>query len=86
MRAAAHVCCCSGADMRWLDPFCAGGKSDPKADDPKAGADIGKIVNLMAGDANRVRRPDLSCSLLLPSDHLCSDLASRLRVVLHLRR
>jgi hypothetical protein len=25
-----------------------------KADDPKAGADIGKIVNLMAGDANRV--------------------------------
>lgn len=28
---------------------------DPKADDPKAGADVGKIVNLMAGDANRVR-------------------------------
>jgi hypothetical protein len=26
-----------------------------KADDPKAGADVGKIVNLMAGDANRVR-------------------------------
>ncbi|EAU87480.2 ATP-binding cassette transporter [Coprinopsis cinerea okayama7 len=31
------------------------GKSkDDKADDPKAGADVGKIVNLMAGDANRV--------------------------------
>jgi hypothetical protein len=30
----------------------AGAKA--KADDPKAGADIGKIVNLMAGDANRV--------------------------------
>ena len=38
------------------------GKKDPKAsaeaqakaDDPKAGADVGKIVNLMAGDANRV--------------------------------
>ncbi|KAI0339052.1 multidrug resistance-associated ABC transporter [Trametopsis cervina] len=29
-------------------------KKDPKADDPKAGADVGKIVNLMAGDANRV--------------------------------
>ncbi|KAI0372366.1 multidrug resistance-associated ABC transporter [Pilatotrama ljubarskyi] len=29
-------------------------KPDPKADDPKAGADIGKIVNLMAGDANRI--------------------------------
>ena len=26
-----------------------------KADDPKAGADIGKIVNLIAGDSNRVR-------------------------------
>ena len=25
-----------------------------KADDPKAGADVGKIVNLMAGDANKV--------------------------------
>lgn len=25
-----------------------------KADEPKAGADIGKIVNLMAGDANRI--------------------------------
>ena len=26
-----------------------------KADDPKAGADVGKIVNLIAGDSNRVR-------------------------------
>jgi len=26
-----------------------------RADDPKAGADAGKIVNLMAGDTNRVR-------------------------------
>ena len=26
-----------------------------KEDEPKAGADIGKIVNLMAGDAMRVR-------------------------------
>ncbi|KAI0697630.1 multidrug resistance-associated ABC transporter [Cerioporus squamosus] len=31
-----------------------GAKEDPKADEPKAGADIGKIVNLMAGDANRI--------------------------------
>ena len=30
------------------------GKEDAKGDDPKAGADIGKIVNLMAGDANRI--------------------------------
>ena len=27
-----------------------------KADDPKAGADVGKIVNLIAGDCNRVRK------------------------------
>ena len=40
------------------------GKEDPKGDEPKAGADIGKIVNLMAGDANRV-------SLLLSLHHYC---------------
>ena len=27
----------------------------PKADKPKAGADVRKIVNLMAGDTDRVR-------------------------------
>lgn len=32
---------------------------DAKGDDPKAGADVGKIVNLMAGDANKVRPPRL---------------------------
>jgi hypothetical protein len=29
-------------------------EEEEKKDDPKAGADVGKIVNLMAGDANRV--------------------------------
>lgn len=29
-------------------------EAQAKADDPKPGADVGKIVNLMAGDANRV--------------------------------
>ncbi|EEB90419.1 hypothetical protein MPER_11378 [Moniliophthora perniciosa FA553] len=29
-------------------------KDAEKTDDPKAGADVGKIVNLMAGDANRI--------------------------------
>ncbi|KAK0200579.1 hypothetical protein DFS33DRAFT_1362775 [Desarmillaria ectypa] len=29
-------------------------KEDDKGDDPKAGADVGKIVNLMAGDANKI--------------------------------
>jgi ribosomal protein L12E/L44/L45/RPP1/RPP2 len=29
-------------------------KEKDKKDEPKAGADVGKIVNLMAGDANRV--------------------------------
>ncbi|TFK37278.1 multidrug resistance-associated ABC transporter [Crucibulum laeve] len=31
-----------------------GGKGKAAADDPKAGADVGKIVNLMANDANRL--------------------------------
>ncbi|KAI0065886.1 multidrug resistance-associated ABC transporter [Artomyces pyxidatus] len=34
-----------------------------KADDPKAGADVGKIVNLMAGDANR-------CSMMLSAIYM----------------
>ena len=29
-------------------------KAEETKDDPKAGADVGKIVNLMAGDANRI--------------------------------
>ena len=38
-----------------------------KADDPKAGANVGKIVNLIASDSNRVR--NIICfSRLLPSD------------------
>ena len=41
-----------------------------KADDPKAGADVGKIVNLMAGDANRVSK---FC-------FLCPDIGSRNRI------
>jgi hypothetical protein len=32
-----------------------GVRSSENVDDPKAGADVGKIVNLMANDANRVR-------------------------------
>jgi len=32
-------------------------KKQNTKDDPKAGADVGKIVNLMAVDANRVRIP-----------------------------
>ncbi|THH14161.1 hypothetical protein EW146_g6141 [Bondarzewia mesenterica] len=36
------------------EPGAKKGKEDEKADDPKAGADVGKIVNLMAGDANRI--------------------------------
>ena len=37
------------------------GKEDAKGDDPKAGADVGKIVNLMAGDANRIA---MTCSAM----------------------
>jgi hypothetical protein len=34
------------------------------ADDPRAGADVGKIVNLMAGDANRARITNIFISKL----------------------
>jgi hypothetical protein len=40
-------------------------KKEEKADDARAGADVGKIVNLMAGDANRVI-PLLLLSLPVP--------------------
>lgn len=46
-----------GVKVSWLpsDKSKVLNKDDvTKADDPKAGADVGKIVNLMAGDANRV--------------------------------
>jgi hypothetical protein len=42
----------SNADRQKGSKANAGAKA--KEDDPKPGADIGKIVNLMAGDANRV--------------------------------
>lgn len=37
-----------------LSFYANGCNVDPKGDNPKAGADVGKIVNLMAADANRV--------------------------------
>jgi hypothetical protein len=47
------------ADEKQRDDVTGNGVRSPKnADDPKAGADVGKIVNLMANDANKVR-----CSL-----------------------
>ena len=57
--------------------------TDPKADDPKAGADIGKIVNLMAGDANRV------CEIREPSPNILNaslDLYDGVWCLLYLRR
>ena len=38
-----------------------------KADDPKAGADIGKITNLIAGDCNRVGNIICFSRLLSPN-------------------
>ena len=46
------------------------GKKD-KSDNPKAGADIGKIVNLMSGDSTRVRcLLCLACHTCLPPTEL----------------
>ena len=47
-------------------------EASAKADDPRAGADTGKIVNLMAGDANRVSRQVSSSHS--PPDVLMSSL------------
>ena len=60
-----------------------------KADDPKAGADVGKIVNLIAGDANRVRNVILFFSfyffliprLRLHEQHLRSILFTGVRII-----
>ena len=38
-----------------------------KANDPKAGADVGRIVNLISGDSNRVR------NIIFFSPHISSN-------------
>ena len=48
-------------------------KEDAKADDPKAGADIGKIVNLMAGDANRIAMIVSGMYFIYGGEELCYD-------------
>lgn len=58
--------------------------NNSKADDPKAGADVGKIVNLMAGDASRVRRWRYRGRNT--SVHLVSDCRTHFWDVLHLWR
>ena len=55
-----------------------------KADDPKAGADVGKIVNLIAGDCNRVR--NIFFSLLFFFLTSCLDLYDDVYALLSLRR
>ena len=57
-----------------------------KADDPKAGADVGKIVNLMAGDANRVS--DSRLLFVLTSAHGIEllDITNRIRILFPLWR
>jgi hypothetical protein len=60
-------------------------EKEEKADDAKAGADVGKIVNLMAGDANKVWTFALKSWLFVDIDILlCADLADGFRSVLHL--
>ena len=47
---------------------------DAKANDPKAGADIGKIVNVMSNDTNRVRPPFQMSTCVLKTEMLDSCL------------
>ena len=51
-----------------------------KADDPKAGAGVGKIVNLIAGDSNRVRNITYF-SRLLSSNFTFRSLKRHLRSI-----
>jgi hypothetical protein len=56
-----------------------------KADDPKGGADVGKIVNLIAGDSIRVR--NIICfSRLLSSSFSFLDLSNDIFALFSLRR
>ena len=56
-----------------------------KADDAKAGADVGKIVNLMAGDANRVCGISLFFLIAFLSPHIL-DRTNNIFALFHLRR
>lgn len=55
------------------EPRLSPDKSKQKADkgnEPRAGADVGKIVNLMASDANRVSEMSIaSCPMTLTQTH-----------------
>lgn len=59
-------------------------KKEEKADDPKAGADVGKIVNLMAGDANKVCVDIVAVSYVVFLRRDLVDLDDGQRSVLHL--
>lgn len=60
-------------------------KKNDTADDPQAGANIGKIVNLMSGDANRVSEiyPDFCLHTLII---FIPDFHDSIRVLFHLWR
>ena len=61
-------------------------EAEANADDPKAGADIGKIVNLMAGDASRVASTSSAMSYIYgsmffqPSYHCQAGLTGMVKV------
>lgn len=57
---------------------------DAKANDPKAGADIGKIVNVMSNDTNRVRPPfQMSTCILKPKCLIAVSSSNQLAPTLH---
>lgn len=60
-------------------------KAKETADDPKAGADVGKIVNLMAGDANRVSDSSNLISVGGLTPYYFLDCDDYFRALFHLR-
>jgi hypothetical protein len=61
--------------------------AEAKADDPKPGADVGKIVNLMAGDANRVAMTTSAMYFIYGSMSRCSSsLLNKAMLIVSLKR
>ena len=62
------------------------GEEQKDENDPKSGADVGKIVNLMAGDANKVSGRCIPPLILVSRPVSLPDLSADLKHVLDLRR
>ena len=64
------LCSTTLHDYRFLVPFLGkDANKNASAEGPKAGADIGKIVNMMAGDAGRVSAYFVDLTVIIVEDY-----------------